>query len=46
MSARTWTLVAVVMGSGIVFLDSTIVNVALRSMAEDLPATLPSGPSG
>lgn len=40
MSARTWTLVAVVLGSGIVFLDSTIVNVALRSMAEDLPATL------
>lgn len=40
MSARTWTLVAVVLGSGIVFLDSTIVNVALRSMAEDLTSTL------
>ena len=33
MSRRTWTLVAVVLGSGIVFLDSTIVNVALRQGA-------------
>ncbi|HET6744515.1 MAG TPA: MFS transporter [Candidatus Limnocylindria bacterium] len=40
MSRRTWTLVAVVLGSGIVFLDSTIVNVALRAIGEQLPASL------
>lgn len=40
MTRRTWTLVAVVLGSGIVFLDSTVVNVALRAMADDLPATV------
>jgi EmrB/QacA subfamily drug resistance transporter len=40
MSRRTWTLIAVVLGSGIVFLDSTIVNVALRAIAEQLPGTL------
>ncbi|MEP6468740.1 MAG: MFS transporter, partial [Chloroflexota bacterium] len=40
MSRRTWTLVAVVLGSGIVFLDSTIVNVALRAIGEQLPGTL------
>lgn len=39
MTRRTWTLVAVVLGSGIVFLDSTIVNVALRAIGEQLPAT-------
>ena len=37
---RTWTLVAVVLGSGIVFLDSTVVNVALRTMADELPTTV------
>jgi EmrB/QacA subfamily drug resistance transporter len=37
---RTWTLVAVVLGSGIVFLDSTVVNVALRAMADELPTTM------
>ena len=40
MSRRTWTLVAVVLGSGIVFLDSTIVNVALKSIEQQLPTTL------
>jgi len=39
MSRRTWTLIAVVLGSGIVFLDSTIVNVALKAIAEQLPGT-------
>jgi EmrB/QacA subfamily drug resistance transporter len=39
VSSRTWTLVAVVLGSGIVFLDSTIVNVALRAIGDQLPAT-------
>ena len=40
MSRRAWTLSAVVLGSGIVFLDSTIVNVALRAIGEQLPASL------
>jgi EmrB/QacA subfamily drug resistance transporter len=39
VSRRTWTLVAVVLGSGIVFLDSTIVNVALRAIGESLPTS-------
>jgi EmrB/QacA subfamily drug resistance transporter len=40
MSRRGWTLVAVVLGSAIVFLDSTIVNVALKAIGEDLPSTV------
>lgn len=40
MTRRTWTLIAVVLGSGIVFLDSTVVNVALRTMADELPTTM------
>ena len=41
MTARQrWTLVATVIGSGIVFLDGTIVNVALPRIGRDLPATL------
>ena len=40
MSRRAWTLVAVVLGSGIVFLDSTVVNVALAALGKDLPSTL------
>jgi EmrB/QacA subfamily drug resistance transporter len=40
VTRRTWTLIAVVLGSGIVFLDSTIVNVALRAIGEQLPAIL------
>jgi EmrB/QacA subfamily drug resistance transporter len=39
MDRRTWTLIAVVIGSGIVFLDSTIVNVTLRAIGDQLPAT-------
>jgi EmrB/QacA subfamily drug resistance transporter len=39
MSRRTWTLVAVVLASGIVFLDSTVVNVALDHIGQELPAT-------
>ena len=31
---------AVVLGSGIVFLDSTVVNVALAALGKDLPSTL------
>jgi EmrB/QacA subfamily drug resistance transporter len=35
-----WVLVAAVLGSGIAFLDSTVVNVALPTIAEDLHADL------
>ena len=36
---KRWTLFAVVLGSGIVFLDSTIVPVALPRIGEDLSST-------
>jgi EmrB/QacA subfamily drug resistance transporter len=38
LSANTkrWTLVAVILGSGIVFLDSTVVNVALPTIGQEL----------
>ncbi len=39
MQRRTWILVSVVLASGIVFLDSTVVNVALKSIGKELPAT-------
>jgi EmrB/QacA subfamily drug resistance transporter len=39
VNRRTWTLVAVVLASGIVFLDSTVVNVALDAIGRELPAT-------
>ena len=35
---QRWTLVATVIGSGAVFLDGTIVNVALPSIGRDLPS--------
>jgi len=38
MTGKQWTLIAATVGSGIVFLDSTIVNVALPKMGEQLPA--------
>src|SRR5919201_5277959 len=34
---RRWILTAAVLGSGIVFLDSTVVNVALPRIGRDLP---------
>jgi EmrB/QacA subfamily drug resistance transporter len=37
---QRWTLVAAVLGSGIVFLDSTVVNVALPRIGRDLPKSL------
>jgi EmrB/QacA subfamily drug resistance transporter len=37
MSTKRWILVAAVLGSGIVFLDSTVVNVALPRIGSDLP---------
>ena len=39
-STQRWTLVAASLGSAIVFLDGTIVNVALPIIGEELPATL------
>lgn len=37
---RRLTLLAAILGSGIVFLDGTIVNVALRRIGQDLPASI------
>jgi EmrB/QacA subfamily drug resistance transporter len=38
VSPRRWTLVAVAIGSGVVFLDGTVVNVALDTIGRELPA--------
>src|SRR3982074_705881 len=37
MNMKRWILVAAGLGSGIVFLDSTVVNVALPRIGRDLP---------
>src|SRR5258708_16492714 len=37
---QRWTLIAAILGSGIVFLDSTVVNVALPRIGRELPTTL------
>jgi EmrB/QacA subfamily drug resistance transporter len=37
VSVKRWILLAAVLGSGIVFLDSTVVNVALPRIGRDLP---------
>lgn len=37
MTRQRWILAAAVLGSGIVFLDSTVVNVALPRIGRDLP---------
>ena len=39
-AAARWVLLATVLGSGVAFLDGTIVNVALPAIAEDLDAGL------
>jgi EmrB/QacA subfamily drug resistance transporter len=39
MNRRTGTLLAAILGSGIVFLDSTVVNVALQRIGQDLPSS-------
>lgn len=36
---QRWTLAAATLGSGIVFLDSTIVNLALKRIGQELPTT-------
>lgn len=38
-SAQRWTLIAAILGSGIVFLDSTVVSVALPKIGRELPST-------
>ena len=37
---QRWTLIAAILGSGIVFLDSTVVNVALPKIGRELPSGL------
>src|SRR3981081_2915358 len=37
MTMKRWILVAAILGSGIVFLDSSVVNVALPRMGRELP---------
>ena len=39
-STQRWTLVAAIIGSGAVFLDGTIVNLALKRIGEELPASV------
>jgi EmrB/QacA subfamily drug resistance transporter len=39
MNRRNGTLLAAIFGSGVVFLDSTVVNVALQRIGQDLPST-------
>ncbi|GAC1520832.1 MAG: hypothetical protein NVS2B6_04790 [Thermoleophilaceae bacterium] len=41
-TGRDWILVACILGSGIVFLDSTVVNVALPAIQADLGGSLAS----
>ncbi len=36
---QRWTLLATIIGSGAVFLDGTVVNVALKTIGQELPAT-------
>src|SRR5260221_13439748 len=38
--SQRWTLIAAILGSGIVFLDSTVVNVALPKIGRELPSGL------
>ena len=39
VNVKTGTMLAAILGSGIVFLDSTVVNVALQKIGEDLPSS-------
>ncbi len=40
---QRWTLLAAIVASGIVFLDSTIVNLALKKIGQELPTTTSLG---
>ncbi len=42
-AAQRWTLTATVLSSAVVFLDSTVVNVALPRISRDLPSSLFGG---
>ncbi|MDQ6744031.1 MAG: MFS transporter, partial [Candidatus Dormibacteraeota bacterium] len=39
-TSRRWVLAAAILGSGIVFLDGTVVNVALPRIGRELPSHL------
>jgi len=39
-TAKRWTLISAVLGSSMVFLDSTVVNVALPKIGRELPSSL------
>jgi MFS family permease len=39
---KRWTLVAVILGSGIVFLDTSVVNLALKAIGKELPRSFVS----
>lgn len=41
--AQRWTLLAAIVASGIVFLDSTVVNLALKKIGQELPTTTSLG---
>ena len=41
--AQRWTLLAAIVGSGIVFLDSTVVNLALKRIGQELPTVTSLG---
>ncbi len=41
-SSQRWTMLAAILGSGMVFLDSTIVNLALPRIGRELPASIVS----
>src|SRR3990172_11979704 len=40
MGSKGWTLAAAILGSGIVFLDSTVITVALPRIGQTLPTRL------
>ena len=37
--SQRWTLLAAILGSGIVFLDGTVVNIALKKIGQELPTS-------
>lgn len=37
---KRWTMIAVILGSGVVFLDTTVVNLAVKSIGQDLKSGL------
>ncbi|MFZ5853929.1 MAG: MFS transporter [Chloroflexota bacterium] len=39
-TSQRWTMVAAILGSGTVFLDGTVVNVALKRIGQELPASV------